>query len=94
MSAWRRVRFTPFWRVTRWGFLPEYALRLNRGMDEFHNPTRFLIVPLVGDVVVWGRNARYSLEHLSGTDASGRFEGYDTPGCATCQELRKDLEGG
>lgn len=48
-----RVSYAPPWRLTRWGFLPEYLWRVNDGCDEDHNESKFIIVPLLGEIIVW-----------------------------------------
>lgn len=49
-SKHKRFMFTPFWKLTQWGFLAHYFGRINHGGDGVYR-SRFIIIPLVGDFV-------------------------------------------
>lgn len=95
----RRFRFVPFWRVTRWGFIFENwrhrvarPLWIERGCDEFHNLSRYLIVPLVGEFVLFDRGYNVDqAEHLSAY-SNGEWFGVDVPGCRLCAEIKGAIE--
>lgn len=54
MGNRRRLTFTPFWRLTNRGWLPEYFGRVMRwGDGTYLNHT--VIIPLVGEVNIWDR---------------------------------------
>lgn len=90
-----RLKFTPFWHLTDWGFLP-YAFRRNLGCDEFHNRSRWTIIPLVGEFCLFDKG--YNTDqpvHLfaftgSAHGASGEWEGEDVPDCPICAEIKED----
>jgi hypothetical protein len=93
----RELRFTPFWRLTRWGWLlfngDWSALWPHRGCDEWHNPSWWLIIPMVGEVVVFTVvDDRSGPEHLYAQGPDG-WEGEDVSGCPICKEIKEELDG-
>lgn len=57
----KRFMFEPFWKLTQWGFLPEYLFRINPGGDRWRH-SKFVIVPLVGWFVWFDKNV--CMDHL------------------------------
>ena len=89
-----RLQYRPPWKLTRWGFLPEYLFRLNRGCDEWHNQSRFVVIPLLGELVVFvGPFDRTGPEHLFAYGPEG-WAGHHKPGCPTCEEIVDDVISG
>lgn len=86
-----RFRFCPFWKLTNWGFLRPYAFRIRRGCDEFHNLSRFTIVPLVGEFTLFARGYDVNQPEHIGARFNGVWEGADVPGCAVCIEIKEDV---
>jgi hypothetical protein len=81
-----RVQFSPFWKITRWGFLPG-AFRPQLTCDEYHNEGRYLIVPLVG-CLDWFHRDRDLMQgmHLYASGPDG-YAGRIVPGCVICAEI-------
>lgn len=79
-----RFRYAPPWKVTRWGLLwPP----VGRGFDEYHDQAVFVIVPFVGELVVFtGRSVDRSECHVYGM-SEGRVLGRVVEGCDVCAEL-------
>lgn len=60
----KRLQFAPFWKLTQWGFLPEYLGRIQR----WGNPKRLnhtVIIPLVGEFILWDKNEHDTLNCLN-----------------------------
>lgn len=86
-----RFQFNPFWNLTQWGFLKEYLLRINMGCDEWHNESRFIIIPLVGEFVLFKKGYDTSGEvHLHAWSYDRGWEGREVPGCEICTEIMQD----
>ncbi len=86
----KRFQFTPFWRMTSWGFVSK-PWRLQKGCDEYHNKSRFLIVPLFGGFVLFDKNYdTIQPEHLF-SYIDGAWNGVDVPGCSICAEIKEDF---
>lgn len=86
-----RWQFTPFWKLTNWGFLFRRAMTPalwpGRGCDEWHNRPRYFILPLVGMVVRWGRDSTLEGPHHVWAHGPGGWEGIFVSDCAVCQEI-------
>jgi len=87
----RRVRFTPFWRLTRWGFVR--PLGSLRACDEFHNRSVYVVVPVVGELVLFWEPRltpqEPGNEHVYGFVA-GEWLGTIHPDCRLCDEFTTD----
>lgn len=91
-----RFMFTPPWHLTRCGFIGE-AFRLRRGCDEWHNKSRYLVVPLVGMFVWFATADRAGEEHVfaymgagvgrGGVRIPAEFSGRIVDGCDLCAEF-------
>lgn len=91
----RRIWFYPSWKLTNYGFLfnnsPWSALRVLEGCDEYHNRTKFVIVPLIGEFGVYKKGFNLNQPpHLYAHGPDG-WEGADVPGCEICAEFKADL---
>lgn len=84
-----RFQFIPFWRLTYWGFTPITNHLCHdtgwdfygKSADEFHNPTTYSVVPLVGMFTVF--HDTNTVEHVSGwigLDPQGKW----FPECPFC----------
>lgn len=83
--------FSPFWKLTRWGFLwPLWG----RGCDEWHCKSIYLTIPLVGWFVIFYERDfnRRGEEHLHAYGPEG-FEGVDHTfdGCEICIEIKEEM---
>jgi hypothetical protein len=91
----RRLQFIPFWRCTNWGFLlrrGEAGLRIRRGCDEYHNPSRYTAIPMVGSFILFDKGYDTDKpEHLYARGPDGT-EGYIDPTCAICTEILEDFD--
>lgn len=75
-ARWRdRFQYHPPWKATHWGF----GFRpVNRGGDEWGNPSLYFILPLLGTLVIfYGKNFERYKWFLSG--AHGRVAHYISP---------------
>lgn len=79
-----RFMFWPSWVVTRFGFIrPLWG----EGMDEWHNHSRYLIVPLVGMFTLFDRDmVRDGLPHAP-------EDGFFRIGCAVCDDVKAERLG-
>lgn len=87
MNLGERFQYHAPWCLTRWG-LTGGALRPQRGCDEWHNPSWYLVVPFVG-WLVWFPKAGFDRdgpEHLYAWGPWGH-EGYIAQGCEICEEM-------
>jgi hypothetical protein len=86
----RHWYWTP-WSLTRWGF--RWPL-IERGDDEWHNPSWIFTVPLLG-AFVWfpapGYNGRWGEEHVWSASPEG-YEGRVVKGCEGCEEFVQSYE--
>lgn len=94
----KRFYFTPFWKLTRWGWLfcnwPGHGcpFKIHQGCDEYHNTSRYLIVPFVGDFTLFDRDYDASQpEHIYSYSPERGFEGADVTNCAVCTEVKEEL---
>lgn len=78
------LQFTPFWKLTQWGFLRRLV---GRGCDEYHNPSRYLIVPFVGMLVIFRMTYGTTVPHLSAC-IDGKWEGAMDTSCPICSEIQ------
>lgn len=82
-------RFTPFWKLTNFGFL-QGAFQLQRGCDEWHNLSLFIYIPLVGEVVRFATSKRDDEEHLWAI-INGDYVGAYFDDCIICQEFLQEF---
>lgn len=91
-----RLQFIPFWKLTRWGFMLGTMfgrpLRLNHGCDEYHNTSRWIIVPGIGEFVYFHKDGfQRTEEHLHGRGPEGTY-GYIDPECSICTEILEEFD--
>ncbi len=91
----RRFRFIPFWRLTDWGchlsFMGGPILWPNKACDEYHNPSRFVIVPLVGEFVLFAKGYNTDQpEHLYAYNPQDGWLGADVVGCHICTDIKEE----
>lgn len=85
-----RFSYTPPWQVTRWGFVSPF--KIQKGCDEWHNPSYFVVIPLLGVFVWFPTLDRSGEEHVSGWTSYGGYEGRIAPGCEECKEFVRWVE--
>ena len=86
--------YSPPWRITQAGFIKS-ALRTQKGCDEWHNKSFYIVIPLVGMFVWWPEGIdRTGEEHLWGWfwgPHGEEIEGRIVEGCDICTEMLKEL---
>lgn len=89
-ERWRKARFqyrTP-WTLPRWGFAWLMGGHVGRSCDEWHNPSKYVIVPLIGGFTWY--TIRYprteGTQHVYAKIA-GNVEGDVVAGCDICVEI-------
>ena len=88
------MNYTPPWKVTHAGFLGS-ALRIHNGCDQWHNKSRYIVIPLVGMFVWWPEGIdRRGEEHIwasfwgpHGQEIAGRI----VEGCDICTEIKETM---
>jgi hypothetical protein len=82
----KRLMFTPFWKLTRWGFLPQ-ALKIKTGCDEWHTISKYIIIPLVGEFALFEKKLEWFSEYHVWYYGPDGFEGRIVEGCDICQNF-------
>lgn len=83
-----RLQLIPFWKLVRLGLFSANPLRyIGRGLDEYHNKSVFVVLPLIGQVVLFtGKDLNEDRVHLH--SASGDLlDGYIDPDCEACSDI-------
>lgn len=78
--------FVPSPRLTRLGFVRDW---MGRGCDEWHNPSIYLIVPLVGQFVIFRMRYRRieGAEHAYASTNGNITDGIYHRNCPICIEI-------
>lgn len=80
------MNYLPPWQITQAGFTKQ-ALRIQLGCDEWHNKSRYIVIPLVGMFVWWPEGIdREGPEHLWGKSGNEHF-GDIVDDCDICTEI-------
>lgn len=80
-------QYIPPWKLTRWGFLKAWG----KGCDEWHNLGRYIVIPLIGEFVLFRiKYHRSAPQHVHGMTGH-QIHGDVVAGCTTCVDILNDM---